>query len=160
MGIGYRKVKGFVFWPNIFRIKKANLKQMLKFKDPLERLFWWEYHIVCQKDDIFEYVTNWKAKAIQKPLSHKSTALCYRGIEGIAKGTTLHNIYGKKLFGSKKLCFLSYISGNYQYLTAGQLNTTFNQWLYEKTFLFLDECCFAGNKMEADFLKSAITNDM
>lgn len=96
-------------------------------------------------DDLFEYLMNWSARAVQQPWLPGEVAPVLRGNQGVGKGYFARAI--GKLFGRHFVHVSS----------AHHLTGTFNAHLRDCAFLFADEAFYAGDKRHASVLKSLVT---
>ena len=76
-----------------------------------------------------------KAFGIQKPDKLWQKYIILRGPEGAFKGLSAHDSYGK-IFGL-----------HYRYMSAGQMNPSFNKFLEGVIVMFADEAIYAGDNM-------------
>jgi hypothetical protein len=96
--------------------------------------------------EIYNWILNWFAHLVQKPLTKMNSALVLRGEEGIGKGMVLQKI--KQIIGSQNFC---------QPTTPNDILGNFNSIVDRKAFLFLDELVWGGDKEKAGILKKIIT---
>lgn len=102
--------------------------------------------VICGgSSELYEYVMNWMARAIQDPASTGETALVMRGKMGVGKGA-FARFFGQ-LFGSHFLHITDpkHLVGNH------------NQHLRTCVVLFADEAFFAGDRRQSDKLQTLIT---
>ena len=102
--------------------------------------------IICgKKDDIFEYVLSWMAKAVQKPGYQANTAIALRGGQGTGKGAFVRG-FGA-LFGVHfvHLDSTRHLTGN------------FNAHLHNAILVFADEAAWPGDKAGLGALKRLVT---
>lgn len=97
-------------------------------------------------EEIFNWVIDWFAHNIQKPLVKMSSTLVLRGEEGVGKGMVIQKI--KQILGSINFC---------QPTTPNDILGNFNSIVDRKAFLFLDELVWGGDKEKAGILKKIIT---
>ena len=104
------------------------------------------YEILCNgRDDAGEYVIRWIAYMLQKPWMLPEVAICFRGEEGVGKGTLgnlLATIAGKH---SLHLASSKLLAGN------------FNAHLRDAIFIFADEALWPGDKSAQGTLNALIT---
>ena len=96
--------------------------------------------------DLYNWVLDWMAHLIQRPLVKMSSTLVLCGEEGIGKGMVLQKL--KEVIGSHLFCQPSHPS---------DILGNFNSILDRKAFLFLDELVWGGDKEKAGILKKLIT---
>ncbi len=105
-------------------------------------------HIMCDGDQkVLDWVIGWLAHAVQKPDETVTTALVLAGPQGS----------GKNVF--VKLLFELFAPHTLMCTQSGQLVGNFNAHLMDKTFVFANEAFFAGNKKEANVLKSLVSDE-
>jgi hypothetical protein len=105
-------------------------------------------HNVCSgREDYYEYLIKWMARAVQYPASPGEVAIVLRGGKGAGKGTVA-KIFGR-LFGRHYL----------QVANPSHLVGNFNAHLRDVIFLFADEAFFAGDKKHESVLKMLVTED-
>jgi len=97
-------------------------------------------------EEIYDWVINWFAHNVQKPLVKMSSALVLRGEEGVGKGMVIQKI--KQILGNINFC---------QPTTPNDILGNFNSIVDRKAFLFLDELVWGGDKEKAGILKKIIT---
>lgn len=101
--------------------------------------------ICCKNAELYEYVLNWMALAVQRPWQRPEVALVFRGDEGVGKGM-FSSQFGK-LFGP-----------HYKPLNnTRQLVGNFNAHLANALLVFADEALWAGDKANVGVLKALIT---
>ena len=100
------------------------------------------------RQDYFDYLIRWMARAVQDPGSPGRTAMVMRGPEGAGKGFFVQQ-FGK-LFGRHFL----HVS-NSKHLVGD-----FNAHLHDCVVLFADEAFWAGDKKNQSVLKTLITEEM
>lgn len=103
---------------------------------------------VCGGDQAtFDWVMGWLAHSVQKVHETPTTALVLSGPQGSGK-----NVIVKLLFE---------VFGRYTMMCtqSSQLVGNFNSHLMDKLFVFANEAFFAGNKKEANALKSLVTDE-
>jgi len=103
--------------------------------------------IAKDEDDIYEYLMNWMADAVQNRSKRPGVTLVLRGGQGTGKGTMV-NIFGK-LFGQHFLPVSD----------AKHIVGAFNAHLKDCLILFADEAFYAGDKKHESILKNIITED-
>lgn len=101
--------------------------------------------IICNNDNTcYEYLLNWLAHMIQKPMEKPEVAIILKAGQGTGKGTFVDPI-GK------------IIGAHFVHLTEqSQVVGRFNSLLENKILIFADEF-FAGSKKHTDQLKGMIT---
>ena len=102
--------------------------------------------IICSNnEDIYEYVLNWMADAVQNLRERPGVALILTGSQGTGKGIYVQN-FGS-LFGEHclHLCRSNALTGN------------FNSELMSRSLVFADEAFWGGNKEISGVLKGLIT---
>ena len=105
-------------------------------------------HHMCDGDQkVLDWVLGWLAHAVQNPDETITTALVLAGPQGS----------GKNVF--VKLLFELFEPHTLMCTQSGQLVGNFNAHLMDKTFVFANEAFFAGNKKEANVLKSLVTDE-
>lgn len=105
-------------------------------------------HNVCSgREEYYEYLIQWMARAVQFPASPGEVAIVLRGGKGAGKGTVA-KIFGR-LFGRHYL----------QVANPSHLVGNFNAHLRDVLFLFADEAFFAGDKRHESVLKMLVTED-
>ena len=95
--------------------------------------------------EVFDYLLNWMAHAVQRPWELPEVAIVLRGLQGTGK-SMVWKIFGS-LFGPH------YIVVN----TPGQLAGRFNMHLADKVIVFAEEAFFAGDRKATSSLKARIT---
>lgn len=106
------------------------------------------FNVVCNADqEIYAWVMDWCADAVQDPANPKGTCIVMRGKEGAGKGT-LANTMGE-LFGSHYLHLIdeAHLLGN------------FNAHMIDSVFVFADEVTFGGNVKASGKLKGMVTEE-
>jgi hypothetical protein len=104
--------------------------------------------VLCDGDaDLFDYVEQWLASAVQTPEDKPGTALSFRGGQGSGKGAFVR--YIGPIFGPH----LARLAGSEQLLGR------FNDLFAAKLMVFADEAAWPGNKAGIEKLKSYITED-
>jgi hypothetical protein len=102
--------------------------------------------VLCKGDvDVFEYVLDWLARAVQHPDQPGEVAIVLYGGRGTGKGIFARAI--GRLFGKhfKQISQARHLTGN------------FNAHLSDCIFLFVDEAFWAGDKQGEAVLKHLIT---
>ena len=103
---------------------------------------------ICRGDeDLYEYVLDWMADAIQNPGKRPGVALAIRGKQGVGKGVFV-NVFAS-LFGAHAI----------QVTQSCHLVGNFNAHLRDKLLVFADEAFWAGDKRAAGVLKGLVTED-
>ena len=99
------------------------------------------------RQEYYEYLIKWMARAVQNPASPGEVAVVMRGGKGTGKSITA-SVFGK-LFGRHHLHVAnpSHLVGN------------FNAHLRDVICLFADEAFFAGDKKHESVLKMLVTED-
>lgn len=103
---------------------------------------------VCSgRQDHYDYLVKWMARAVQRPASPGEVAVVVRGKKGTGKGV-FARIFGR-LFGRHNLHVAnpSHLVGN------------FNAHLRDVLVLFADEAFYAGDKKHESVLKMLVTED-
>jgi len=104
--------------------------------------------VICSGDeDIYNYLVNWMALAVQKPNQPGHTAIVLRGSQGAGKGTFAKTF--AKLFGHH----------GKQVTDAKHLVGSFNAHLRDCIVLFADEAIAANNKQHESMLKTMVTEE-
>ncbi len=105
------------------------------------------YNSWASKDAVcYNYILDWMAWVIQKPHIKTEVILCVRSVQGCGKGIVIQ--------------FLQAIIGNRYYHQETKLqNITkqFNALCMEKTFVFLDEAFWGGERQLNGIIKGLIT---
>lgn len=105
-------------------------------------------HTMCDGDQkVLDWVLGWLAHAVQKPDETITTALVLAGPQGSGKNVFVRLLF--QLFAPHTLMCTQ----------SGQLVGNFNAHLMDKIFVFANEAFFAGNKKEANVLKSLVTDE-
>jgi hypothetical protein len=103
---------------------------------------------LCGGDpDTFDWVIGWLSHAVQRVYETPTTALVLAGPQGS----------GKNVF--VKLLFELFAPHTLMCTQSQQLVGNFNSHLMDKLFVFANEAFFAGNKKEANVLKSLVTDE-
>jgi len=103
---------------------------------------------ICKGDeDLYEYVINWMADAIQNPGRRPGVALVIRGKQGVGKGVFVNEF--RRLFGPHGI----------QVTQSSHLVGNFNAHLRDKLIVFADEAFWAGDKRAEGVLKALVTED-
>ena len=101
---------------------------------------------ICQGDnELYQYVIQWMANAVQHPGRPGGVALVLRGKMGIGKGEFVRHFGG--LFGR---CFIPVTK-------AEHFTGRFNGHMGECVLLYADECFFAGDPRHEQILKVLVT---
>lgn len=113
-----------------------------------EKIDWHIRHILAGgRDDVYKYLLDWCAHAIQYPERRAGSAIVFRGTNGIGKGifsTFFKNLWGEHGFATSNP---KHIVGN------------FNRHLINTCLLFADEALLAGNKLHENTMKSLVTEE-
>ena len=103
---------------------------------------------ICKGDeDLYEYVINWMADAIQNPGRRPGVALVIRGKQGVGKGVFVNEF--RRLFGPHGI----------QVTQSSHLVGNFNAHLRDKLLVFADEAFWAGDKRAEGHLKAMVTEE-
>ena len=103
---------------------------------------------ICKSDDeLYDYVINWMADAIQNPGRRPGVALVIRGKQGVGKGVFVNEFC--RLFGPHAI----------QVTQSSHLVGNFNAHLRDKLIVFADEAFWAGDKRAEGALKALVTED-
>jgi hypothetical protein len=104
--------------------------------------------VVCSgNDELFVYLINWLAYAVQHPDQRAEAVVVMKGKRGAGKGTVGNTM--KKLFGQHAL-----------QISSGQhLVGRFNGHLRDTVLLFADEAFWPGDKAGEGTLKRIVTED-
>jgi hypothetical protein len=104
---------------------------------------------ICSGDDVhYNYLLDWKARAVQKPDLQGEVAIVLRGNEGTGKGVAV------KQFG---LLF----GPHFLHVTqASHLTGHFNAHLQRVSVVFPDEAFFAGDRTGEGILKALVTEEI
>ena len=114
----------------------------------LEKYLYFEKHGICAgSEDKFKYYMGFKALGIQRPSKLPQKYIVLRGPEGCFKGLSVHNSYGKAF------------ARHYRYMSAGQMNPSYNKFLEGVIVLFADEALYAGDKAGYQSFMTWVTND-
>lgn len=103
---------------------------------------------ICSgNEELYEYVVNWMATAVQKPWEQGHTAIVLRGPQGAGKGTFAKGLLG--LFGrhGKQITDPKHLVGN------------FNSHLRDCIVLFADEAIAASSRQQEGILKTLVTEE-
>lgn len=104
-------------------------------------------NICAEEQEIYEYLLNWMARAVQHPDTQGEVAVVMRGVKGTGK-----SFFAKHfgwLFGRHFL----------QISNPKHLVGNFNAHLRDTVVLFGDEAFFAGDKQHESILKTLITEE-
>lgn len=102
--------------------------------------------VLCSsKQELFDYVMNWLAFAVQHPDKRAEVVLVMKGKKGTGKGTLGNTM--SKLFGQHSL----------QISSSQHLVGRFNGHLRDCVFLFADEAFWPGDKAGEGTLKRIVT---
>jgi len=96
--------------------------------------------------EIYDWILNWFAHIIQKPLDKMNTCIVLQGEEGIGKGMVVQKFID--ILGRHYTC---------QPSTPDDILGNFNSIIDKKAFLFFDEIVWGGNKEKSGVLKKIIT---
>lgn len=103
---------------------------------------------VCQgRDELYQYLIHWMARAVQQPASAGEVAVVLRGGKGTGKSKTA------KVFGSLFGRHFLHISN------PSHLIGNFNSHLRDAVVLFADEAFYAGDKKHESILKMLVTEE-
>ena len=103
---------------------------------------------ICKSDDeLYDYVINWMADAIQNPGRRPGVALVIRGKQGVGKGVFVNEF--AQLFGPHSI----------QVAQSSHLVGNFNAHLRDKLLVFADEAFWAGDKRAEGALKALVTEN-
>ena len=103
---------------------------------------------ICKGDeDLYHYVLDWMADAIQNPSKRPGVALAIKGKQGVGKGVFASTFLS--LFGPHGI----------QVTQSSHLVGNFNAHLRDKLLVFADEAFWAGDKKSEGVLKALITED-
>jgi hypothetical protein len=95
-------------------------------------------------EEMFDYVINWLAWAVQHPAQRAEVALVFRGGKGAGKGTLGNAMM--TIFGQHAV-----------HISSAKYLTGFNAHLRDASFLFADEAYWPGDKAAEGNLKRLIT---
>jgi hypothetical protein len=102
--------------------------------------------VICSGDlELFQYLTDWMAKAVQDPGTAGEVAVVLRGKRGTGKGVfarALGNLFGQHFL---HLSHARHLTGN------------FNAHLRDACLVFADEAFYAGDKQSEGQLKRLVT---
>ena len=104
------------------------------------------FEIVCNgEDELYQWVLDWMADAVQDPENPKGCCLVLRGEEGTGKGT-FAEIFGKLFIP------------HYTHITDQEhLMGKFNARIAHSLLVFADEVTYGGNRRAANKLKGMVT---
>ena len=97
--------------------------------------------------ELYEYVINWMADAIQNPGRRPGVALVIRGKQGVGKGIFVNEF--AQLFGPHSI----------QVAQSSHLVGNFKAHLRDKLLVFADEAFWAGDKRAEGALKALVTEN-
>ena len=104
---------------------------------------------VCEgREDLYEYLLGWMARAVQRPDEQGHVAVVLRGARGVGKGkfaTTFMRLFGRH---------------GVQVANPDHLTGKFNSHLRDCVLLFGDEAFAARDKRHESVLKALVTEDM
>ena len=101
---------------------------------------------ICQEDEeLYDWLFNWMALAVQRPGSVIGTAPIFSGVVGVGKGFVAHQ-FGR-LWGKH------YISVTDDHHVAGR----FNAHMSGRRFIFVDEGIWGGDPRLAGMIKTRVT---
>ena len=104
------------------------------------------FEVLCNgSDNIYNYVMNWAAYMVQHPASPAEVALCFKGGQGVGKGTFARALV--RIAGQHGM----------QITSSDQLTGRFNSHLREIVLLFADEALRPYDKVGESRLKSLLT---
>lgn len=113
-----------------------------------EKIDWHIRHILAGgRDDVYKYLLDWCAHAIQYPERRAGSAIVFRGTNGIGKG--LFSTFFKNLWGEH-----GFATSNPKHIVGN-----FNRHLINTCLLFADEALLAGNKLHENTMKSLVTEE-
>jgi hypothetical protein len=160
-----RRYDDFVFDPreaeHRYHANGASLYNMFSgFAHPKETVYDGDYleavanlrnhilHIICNGvQEHADYIEKWMAYTVQYPWKKIGVAIVMRGAEGLGKG----NLVG----------LLAKVLGDKYYWHATEAARFYARFVPEKTLtsklIYADEVLYAGNKAQADILKTKIT---
>ena len=102
--------------------------------------------VICQGNiEVFEYLMNWMARAVQEPSKQGETAVVMQSGEGTGKGVLARAMV--TIFGQHGM----------QLTQAKHVTSNFNAHMRDLCFLFGDEAFFAADRSHAGVLKALIT---
>lgn len=114
--------------------------------DKIELYLRFIFEVICDSNhEVFEYVLDWMAAAVQRPYEPGQTAIVLQSDQGTGKGFFVR--WFGKLFGRHFLA-----SANAKFITGD-----FNAHLRYCTLLYADEAFFAGDRRQANSLKALLT---
>ncbi len=103
---------------------------------------------VCgNEEETFNWLMGWLAHSVQRVHETPTTALVLAGPQGSGKNVIVKLLF--ELFGRYTMMCTQ----------SSQLVGNFNSHLMDKLFVFANEAFFAGNKKEANALKSLVTDE-
>lgn len=149
---GRRECKGFVLDPGCTEPDVYNLWEGWRVEpDPKASCDLYLDHIrnnIAQGDqEIYEYLLNWQADAIQSPTKRPGVAVALRGGQGTGKGIFV------RFFGSLYGRHFVHVKDPDHFLGR------FNKHLQYCLLLFADEAVWGGNKRAEGKLKGLVTED-
>ncbi len=103
---------------------------------------------ICNNEvEVYDYVLNWMARAVQRPWEPGHTALVLRGSQGAGKGTFAKTF--SKLFGrhGKQITDAKHLTGH------------FNAHLRDCVVMFADEAVAAADRQQESMLKTLVTEE-
>jgi len=146
-----RSYEGVTFNPNGAGESYYNLFQGLPVEPAQGDCGLYLEHIqnnICKGDDeLYDYVINWMADAIQNPGRRPGVALVIRGKQGVGKGVFVNEF--ARLFGPHAI----------QVTQSSHLVGNFNAHLRDKLIVFADEAFWAGDKRAEGALKALVTEE-
>lgn len=105
-------------------------------------------NICSGSPELYDYLMNWMARAVQQPASPGEVAVVLRGAMGVGK-SFLAKVFGH-LWGPHYM-----VVSNSSHLVGN-----FNAHLRDVCFLFADEAFFAGDRKHRSVLRSLITDEL
>jgi hypothetical protein len=103
---------------------------------------------ICSDDEeLYEYIINWMAMAVQQPWNPGHTAIVMRGKQGAGKGTfakTFARLFGRH---GKQITDPKHLTGH------------FNMHLRDCVAMFADEAVAAANQEQESMLKTLVTEE-
>jgi phage/plasmid-associated DNA primase len=147
-----RQFKGIVFDPdrtpkgyyNIWRGFAVEPKKGSNHRPYLSHVL----ENICRKNaELYVWVKDWMADAVQNPAKRPGTAIVLRGVQGTGKGVFVTQ-FGK-IFGPHFV----HINGQHR------LTSNFNSHLKMSLLVFVDEGFWAGDRRDAGTLKGMITEE-
>ncbi|PWB80657.1 MAG: hypothetical protein C3F11_17345 [Methylocystaceae bacterium] len=123
--------------------------ERLEGTDRLRRFMRHLREIVCRRDRAkFKYLVKWLAWAVQHPDKNPETVVVLKGVEEGGGKSTVSDVM-RKIFGKSHSAVVK---------KPEELLGQFNSHLEFASFVALEETLFAGNRAQADAMRSAITD--